>query len=937
MNAEEDSFPFSICLCRPCLQGEGQPFAEVSYRRHFHQILRWPCHSFPFELASSGKMEIQVFLAEDESAFQQQYRQAMGCCTLNLDTLVEARSLRVLLQRRERLASLVWAMSVTQQEFDEVFDLKFPDEEDILVNRWRAKYEEQRKSVDLLKQEHDADLAKMNQRIQRSKDKTKAVLELSGTVVWQCLVNVAFCAWAGWVGEEKNQRQFDQLAEDSRLFQARSEGAKEAALQEVRQLEQEKDTKRERQQSLRESWRRKVSELNSMMQRAGLGLVTRAFMKWVQFLQQREALARMSERLLERGSNYTKQMVFLAWQSFLGDLAWSEQTKQVEIKEAAALEAVRQSLGALDTAAERLARCDRLHEALQSWRGATRRHRRRIAGGTGRVKGRKPPADGAEQKAQQEVLKRRRLRTRSVMQLPCVLTAELPVVRCAPSAMFCCCAAEPGPANEMPFGGSEEKFRDAFVKTAPAMASPDFIPDVFEVKLKDGSHGIVIDVTDPDCTIIKNLRAEGVVLNDEALRPCLICPMNSQEFDRVLEVNGVRGSSVEMATALGSDNEPLTLTLQRPEERTVKLQRPGEIGVVLNYKKLGSKAPWITKISPGLLTRWNEDMPDQAVGLHDRVKSVNGVTGAPEDLMNGIKDSKESLVALFEHKLQFLEPAGAVAEAPAAPEPCEAVPAPAAPPEDEKYAVYRRMHRTGVMLPQPAESAAQVAAGCPAGDHAAFSDKMNDSGVGFGLWCYYPLSLFMFCAWCIVSIKDPSLDVAILDTFDGAAGTGAGAPIAKPAKAPPKMEVEPKQAEDHEPPATPKQNAKEPDVSQEAEASPPPMPAPSHILSQGEVAKAEPKKSEARPAKASAAAPAVPKAVHQKEEEPAPAPQAAPPAPVLFGPAESTAPKARMPPPAPKAKAKASTPLSPEAALKLRRSVVAQVQDDDVQSDVSDF
>lgn len=42
--------------------------------------------------------------------------------------------------------------------------------------------------------------------------------------------------------------------------------------------------------------------------------------------------------------------------------------------------------------------------------------------------------------------------------------------------MFCCCAAEPGPANEMPFGGSEEKFRDAFVKTAPAMASPDFIP-----------------------------------------------------------------------------------------------------------------------------------------------------------------------------------------------------------------------------------------------------------------------------------------------------------------------------------------------------------------------------------------------------------------------------------------------------------------------------
>ena len=47
--------------------GEGQPFAEVSYKRHTHQVLRWPCHSFPFEL-SSGKLEIQIYLAEDRAA-----------------------------------------------------------------------------------------------------------------------------------------------------------------------------------------------------------------------------------------------------------------------------------------------------------------------------------------------------------------------------------------------------------------------------------------------------------------------------------------------------------------------------------------------------------------------------------------------------------------------------------------------------------------------------------------------------------------------------------------------------------------------------------------------------------------------------------------------------------------------------------------------------
>eukprot|EP00438_Fugacium_kawagutii_P010342 Skav212595 [mRNA] locus=scaffold125:675310:677919:- [translate_table: standard] len=120
----------------------------------------------------------------------------------------------------------------------------------------------------------------------------------------------------------------------------------------------------------------------------------------------------------------------------------------------------------------------------------------------------------------------------------------------------------------------QERLRDAaanggFVKAAPAMSS-DFVPapwrgmcagegpsghelrqvfmglivemsrghvqlgrsccaeDVFEVVLKDGMHGIVIDVT-------------GVA---PAAAP--------EEYDRVLEVNGIRGSSVELAKALGT-------------------------------------------------------------------------------------------------------------------------------------------------------------------------------------------------------------------------------------------------------------------------------------------------------------------------------------------------------------------------------------------------
>ena len=29
--------------------------------------------------------------------------------------------------------------------------------------------------------------------------------------------------------------------------------------------------------------------------------------------------------------------------------------------------------------------------------------------------------------------------------------------------------------------------------------------------------------------------------------------------------------------------------------------------------------------------RWNEDTPEQAVGIHDRIRAVNGASGTPEE------------------------------------------------------------------------------------------------------------------------------------------------------------------------------------------------------------------------------------------------------------------------------------------------------------------
>ena len=38
---------------------------------------------------------------------------------------------------------------------------------------------------------------------------------------------------------------------------------------------------------------------------------------------------------------------------------------------------------------------------------------------------------------------------------------------------------------------------------------------------------------------------------------------------------------------------------------------------------------WLSAESP--MARWNEDTPEHAVGIHDRIRAVNGTTGAPEE------------------------------------------------------------------------------------------------------------------------------------------------------------------------------------------------------------------------------------------------------------------------------------------------------------------
>ncbi|CAK9019872.1 Uncharacterized protein SCF082_LOCUS14699, partial [Durusdinium trenchii] len=205
--------------------------------------------------------------------------------------------------------------------------------------------------------------------------------------------------------------------------------------------------------------------------------------------------------------------------------------------------------------------------------------------------------------------------------------------------MFCCCAVEPGPTEN--FGGIEERLRDAgFVKTSPAMdgGPAPMLASLGEDEESDGkifeakftgtpeNHGLVMDTSDPLCIIVKMVQEDkGAAEWNKTVAPS----QRIQDYDRVVEVNGVNNPT-KMVKAVQVD-EIRSIKFERPAQRTVTLKRPGEIGVVLHYRKVDSSAPWFQKISPGLLQQWNVDHPEETVAVHDRIISVNGKTGTPEE------------------------------------------------------------------------------------------------------------------------------------------------------------------------------------------------------------------------------------------------------------------------------------------------------------------
>ena len=59
-----------------------------------------------------------------------------------------------------------------------------------------------------------------------------------------------------------------------------------------------------------------------------------------------------------------------------------------------------------------------------------------------------------------------------------------------------------------------------------------------------------------------------------------------------------------------------------------------------------SVKPWIASISDGLVAEWNANMPELAVGEHDRIISVNSKAGSPDELVDVLSASDVEVIEM---------------------------------------------------------------------------------------------------------------------------------------------------------------------------------------------------------------------------------------------------------------------------------------------------
>mmetsp|Transcript_64551 Transcript_64551/g.185647 ORF Transcript_64551/g.185647 Transcript_64551/m.185647 type:complete len:224 (-) Transcript_64551:71-742(-) len=203
----------------------------------------------------------------------------------------------------------------------------------------------------------------------------------------------------------------------------------------------------------------------------------------------------------------------------------------------------------------------------------------------------------------------------------------------------CCCAegVNEGKASFVSLTPAQDPFSEGCRQVHRTMSPSDQEPlqQVFRVNLDKGSNeiplGLHLDLSDGKVLHVCSIRPG----NNPVTRHNSVVAKENQILpgDYIKAVNGISNSATALAEAV-MQRTTLQLVVQRPYCFSMRIDRAHEpMGLDLNYSEKGTSLV-ITDIGPGAVRRRAKH-----VLVGDRILTVNGLAGTPEQLLMYIKNA----------------------------------------------------------------------------------------------------------------------------------------------------------------------------------------------------------------------------------------------------------------------------------------------------------
>ncbi|CAE7219076.1 unnamed protein product, partial [Symbiodinium pilosum] len=153
-----------------------------------------------------------------------------------------------------------------------------------------------------------------------------------------------------------------------------------------------------------------------------------------------------------------------------------------------------------------------------------------------------------------------------------------------------------------------------------------------------------LDMSNPKCIVVKEITGALQQWNDDTDQTQV------QVFDRLAQVNGEACTSTVLRHMMDNASvDQLTFVVRRPTERVVVLPKSDRLGLDISFRKQVSIRPWVTGIRGGAMGQWNFEKPSLQIDVHDRILSVNGVSGGPLELVDKLQRVQDNLLITFLH------------------------------------------------------------------------------------------------------------------------------------------------------------------------------------------------------------------------------------------------------------------------------------------------